>query len=124
MPDGKTVNLTATAGEVLERGHGQAEHAGPYGAGRLDQGRQYGSDLRQVRHLADCAGRHGRQEYYRRLRPQHDLRLRYVRTEAENPRERWIDPAKPLMLQARESEDVGERLLPRVAWTAASRSNW
>ena len=30
----------------------------------------------------------------------HDLRLRYVRTEVENPRERWIDPARPLLLQA------------------------
>ena len=30
----------------------------------------------------------------------HDLRLRYIRTEAENPRERWIDGAKPVMLQA------------------------
>src|ERR1019366_3991628 len=30
----------------------------------------------------------------------HDLRLRYVRTEAENPRERWIDGSQPLMLQA------------------------
>ena len=29
----------------------------------------------------------------------HDLRLRYVRTEAD-PRERWIDPARPLLLQA------------------------
>ena len=30
----------------------------------------------------------------------HDIRLRYVRTEAD-PRERWIDPAKPLLLQAK-----------------------
>ena len=30
----------------------------------------------------------------------HDLRLRYIRTEVENPRERWIDATKPLMLQA------------------------
>ena len=30
----------------------------------------------------------------------HDLRLRYMRTEVENPRERWIDPARPLLLQA------------------------
>jgi len=29
----------------------------------------------------------------------HDLRLRYVRTETD-PRERWIDPGKPLLLQA------------------------
>ena len=29
----------------------------------------------------------------------HDLRLRYIRTEAENPRERWIDGTKPVMLQ-------------------------
>ncbi len=29
-----------------------------------------------------------------------DLRLRYIRTEVENPRERWIDPARTLMLQA------------------------
>jgi len=31
---------------------------------------------------------------------QHDLQLRYIRTEAENPRERWIDASKPVMLQA------------------------
>ena len=30
----------------------------------------------------------------------HGLQLRYVRTEVENPRERWIDPAKPLLLEA------------------------
>ena len=30
----------------------------------------------------------------------HHLQLRYVRTEAENPRERWIDPTKPLLLEA------------------------
>ncbi|MBZ5726285.1 MAG: prolyl oligopeptidase family serine peptidase [Acidobacteriia bacterium] len=30
---------------------------------------------------------------------QHDLRLRYVRTESD-PRERWIDPARPVLLQA------------------------
>ncbi len=29
----------------------------------------------------------------------HDVRLRYIRTEAENPRERWIDGGKPVMLQ-------------------------
>ena len=29
----------------------------------------------------------------------HDMRLRYIRTEAENPRERWIDGTKPVMLQ-------------------------
>jgi dipeptidyl aminopeptidase/acylaminoacyl peptidase len=31
---------------------------------------------------------------------QHDLRLRYLRTEADNPRERWIDGTKPILLQA------------------------
>jgi dipeptidyl aminopeptidase/acylaminoacyl peptidase len=30
----------------------------------------------------------------------HDLRLRYIRTETDNPRERWIDGTKPVMLQA------------------------
>jgi dipeptidyl aminopeptidase/acylaminoacyl peptidase len=30
----------------------------------------------------------------------HHLRFRYVRTEAENPRERWIEPGKPLLLSA------------------------
>jgi dipeptidyl aminopeptidase/acylaminoacyl peptidase len=30
----------------------------------------------------------------------HDLQFRYVRTEAENPRERWIDPTRPLLLEA------------------------
>jgi len=30
----------------------------------------------------------------------HDLRLRYTPVEAENPRERWIDPARPVMLTA------------------------
>ena len=44
---------------------------------------------------------------------QHDLRLRYVRTEAENPRERWIDRAKPAHAAGREPEDLGVRLLPR-----------
>jgi dipeptidyl aminopeptidase/acylaminoacyl peptidase len=30
----------------------------------------------------------------------HDLRLRYVRTAPDNPRERWIDGAQPLLLHA------------------------
>jgi len=30
----------------------------------------------------------------------HDLRLRYTPVEAENPRERWIDPARPVLLTA------------------------
>jgi dipeptidyl aminopeptidase/acylaminoacyl peptidase len=30
----------------------------------------------------------------------HDLRLRYVRTASDNPRERWIDGSQPLLLQA------------------------
>src|ERR1017187_9696256 len=30
----------------------------------------------------------------------HDLRLRYVRTATDNPRERWIDGAQPLLLHA------------------------
>ena len=30
----------------------------------------------------------------------HNLQLRYIRTEADNTRERWIDPSKPLLLEA------------------------
>jgi dipeptidyl aminopeptidase/acylaminoacyl peptidase len=37
----------------------------------------------------------------------HDLRLRYVRTEAENPGDRWIDGGKPLLLQAENLKTFG-----------------
>ena len=50
----------------------------------------------------------------------HDLRLRYVRTEAENPRERWIDRREAGDAAGRESQDVRDRLFPRLArWRRA-----
>ena len=48
------------------------------------------------------------------------MRLRYVRTEAENPRERWIDGTKPVMLQAENLKTFETGLLPRLArWRRA-----
>ena len=45
----------------------------------------------------------------------HDLRLRYIRTEAENPRERWIDGSKPVMLQAENLKTFETGFFPRFA---------
>ncbi len=50
------------------------------------------------------------------------LQLRYVRTETD-PRERWIDPAKPLLLHGDEPEDLRRPDSSADRWRAANPSN-
>ena len=110
--------------EVFQRGHRYAEHArartataaGPRTARAccFTTGTISGAWRRTARAPRTSPPGYGRA---------HDLRLRYMRTEAENPRERWIDGTKPVMLQARESQDVRDRIFPRLARWRRARSN-
>ena len=101
VPDGKTVNLTAKLGVKLFNEEADTPSTpGAYGtAGWTKDGKavllydRY--DIWRV--APDGTGAKNITAGYGR---QHDLRMRYIRTEAENPRERWIDPARPVMLQA------------------------
>ncbi len=100
MPDGKTVNLTAALGvKFFNEDTDTPSTPAVLRFGRLDEGRQVRAALRPLRHLASLARWLRRQEHHRRLRRGHEIRLRYVRTETD-PRKRWIDPAKPLLLSA------------------------
>jgi dipeptidyl aminopeptidase/acylaminoacyl peptidase len=100
VPDGKKVNLTATLGpRFFNEETDTPGTPGSYGsAGWTRDGKavllydKY--DIWRV--APDGSGARNITAGYGRS---HDIRLRYIRTEAENPRERWIDPAKPLMLQ-------------------------
>ncbi|HSV14723.1 MAG TPA: hypothetical protein VLI90_10710, partial [Tepidisphaeraceae bacterium] len=101
VPDGKKTNLTAgISSKFFNEDTDTPSTPGPYGTGgwtkdgknillydRYDIWR-VGPDGAGVKNVTSGYGR------------AHDLRLRYVRTEAENPRERWIDGTKPVMLQA------------------------
>ncbi len=101
VPDGKKTNLTASLGvKFFNEDTDTPSTPGPYGNGgwtkdgksvllydRFDIWRVSpdGADAKNMTAGYGLA---------------HDLRLRYIRTEAENPRERWIDGTKPVMLAA------------------------
>jgi len=101
VPDGKKVNLTASLpAKFFNEDTDTPSTPGPYGNGGWTK------DGKSVliydrfdiwRISADGTGAKNITAGYGRA---HDLRLRYVRTEAENPRDRWIDPTRPVMLQA------------------------
>jgi dipeptidyl aminopeptidase/acylaminoacyl peptidase len=101
VPDGKSVNLTAALPvKFWNEEHDSPSTPAAYGsAGWTKDGKwvllydrhdiwRVGPDGSGAKNITAGYGR------------QHDLRLRYIRTEVENPRERWIDGSKPLMLQA------------------------
>ena len=100
IPDGKTVNLTA--GLPVKFFNEEADTPstpGSYGpAGwTKDSKSVLLYDRYDVWRVSpDGSGARNLTAGYGR---QHDLRLRYLRTESD-PRERWIDPAKPVLLQA------------------------
>jgi dipeptidyl aminopeptidase/acylaminoacyl peptidase len=101
VPDGNRTNLTASLpAKFSNEDTDTPSTPAPYGNGGWTK------DGRSVliydrydiwRISADGTGAKNITAGYGRA---HDLRLRYVRTEAENPRDRWIDPARPMMLQA------------------------
>jgi dipeptidyl aminopeptidase/acylaminoacyl peptidase len=101
VPDGKTVNLTAALPVKFwneEDDHPATPPA--YGtAGWTKDGKSVllydHYDIWRV--SPDGTGAKNITAGYGRA---HDLRFRYIRTEADNPRERWIDPTKPVMLTA------------------------
>jgi dipeptidyl aminopeptidase/acylaminoacyl peptidase len=100
VPDGKTVNLTAALGvKFFNEDTDTPNLPGAYGsAGWTKDGKSvliY--DRYDIwRMTPDGAGAKNITAGYGRA---HDLRLHYTRAESD-PRERWIDPAKPLLLQA------------------------
>ena len=100
VPDGKVVNLTAGLGaKFFNEETDTPSTPGPYGnAGwTKDASAVLLYDKYDIWRVApDGSGAKNITAGYGRA---HDLRLRYIRTEAENPRDRWIDPAKPFMLQ-------------------------
>ncbi|MCU1236565.1 MAG: peptidase prolyl oligopeptidase active site domain protein [Candidatus Solibacter sp.] len=100
VPDGKKVNLTASLGVKFHNEDTDTPSTpGPYGsAGWTKDGKsvllydrfdiwRVGPDGSGAKNITAGYGR------------AHDMRLRYIRTEAENPREQWIDGTKPVMLQ-------------------------
>ena len=100
VPDGKKVNLTASLGVKFHNEDTDTPSTpGAYGtAGWTKDGKSVllydRFDIWRV--APDGSGAKNITAGYGRA---HDVRLRYIRTEAENPRERWIDGTKPVMLQ-------------------------
>ena len=98
-PEGKTVNLTAGLGPKFYNEESDTPGTpGAYGNGgwTKDGNSVLLYDRYDIWRVApDGSGAKNMTAGYGRA---HDLRLRYVRTETENPRERWIDPAKPAIL--------------------------
>jgi dipeptidyl aminopeptidase/acylaminoacyl peptidase len=101
VPDGKKTNLTAgMAVRFFNEDTDTPSTPGPYGsAGWTKDGKSVliydRYDIWRV--SPDGSGAKNITAGYGRA---HDLRLRYIRTEAENPRERWIDGSKPVLLKA------------------------
>jgi dipeptidyl aminopeptidase/acylaminoacyl peptidase len=101
VPDGKKVNLTANIPSKFFNEDTDTPSTPPaYGTGGWTKDGK--SVLLYDRYdiwrvSPDGSGARNITNNYGRS---HDLRLRYIRTEAENPRERWIDPSRPVMLQA------------------------
>jgi dipeptidyl aminopeptidase/acylaminoacyl peptidase len=100
VPEGKKVNLTASLGvKFFNEDTDTPSTPGPYGnVGWTKDGKSiliY--DRYDIWRIApDGSGAKNITAGYGRA---HDVRLHYVRTEAEDPRERWIDGSKPVMLQ-------------------------
>jgi dipeptidyl aminopeptidase/acylaminoacyl peptidase len=99
VPEGKSVNLTASLGvKFFNEDTDTPSLPGAYGsAGWTKDGKsvllydrydiwKVSPDGAVARNITAGYGRG------------HDIRLRYIRTETD-PRERWIDPARPLLLQ-------------------------
>ena len=100
VPDGKKTNLTASLGvKFFNEDTDTPSTPGPWGSGGWTKD---GKSLLLYdrydiwRVSPDGTGAKNITAGYGRA---HDMRLRYIRTEAENPRERWIDGTKPVMLQ-------------------------
>ena len=99
VPDGKKTNLTASLGvKFFNEDTDTPSTPGPWGSGGWTKD---GKSLLLYdrydiwRVSPDGTGAKNITAGYGRA---HDIRLRYIRTEAENPRERWIDGTKPVML--------------------------
>jgi dipeptidyl aminopeptidase/acylaminoacyl peptidase len=101
IPDGKKTNLTASLGtKFFNEDTDTPSTPGSYGTGgwTKDGKSVLIYDRYDIWRISpDGTGAKNITNGYGRA---HDLRLRYVRTEVENPRDRWIDPARPVMLQA------------------------
>ncbi len=100
IPDGKTVNLTSALGVKFFNEDTDTPNLPPaYGSAGWTKDGKYALiyDRYDIWSVAPDGGaaRNITASYGRA----HELRLRYVRTETD-PRERWIDPAKPLLLAA------------------------
>ena len=121
VPDGKKTNLTASLGvKFFNEDTDTPSTPGPYGSGGWTKD---GKSLLLYdrydiwRVSPDGTGAKNITAGYGRA---HDMRLRYIRTEAENPRERWIDADQAGDAAGRKSQDVRNRILPRVArWRRA-----
>ncbi len=101
VPDGKTVNLTAALPVRFYNEEDDHPSAPPsYGSAgwTKDGAAVLLYDRYDIWRVApDGSGARNITAGYGRA---HGLQFRYVRAEADNPRERRIDPAKPLLLQA------------------------
>jgi dipeptidyl aminopeptidase/acylaminoacyl peptidase len=101
VPDGRKVNLTATLGvKFLNEDTDTPGTPAAYGnAGWTKDGQSLliydRYDIWRV--SPDGSGARNITAGYGRA---HELRLRYVRTATDDPRERWIDGSKPVLLQA------------------------
>ena len=101
VPDGKTVNLTASL--PVKFWNEDDDHPATPGAYGTAGWTKDGQSVLLYDHYdiwrisPDGTGAKNVTAGYGRA---HDLRFRYIRTEADNPRERWIDQSKPVMLQA------------------------
>jgi dipeptidyl aminopeptidase/acylaminoacyl peptidase len=101
VPDGKRTNLTASLGaKFFNEDNDTPSSPNAYGnAGWTKDGKSVllydRYDIWRV--SPDGTGAKNITAGYGRA---HDLRLRYDRVEAENPRERWIDASKPAILNA------------------------
>ena len=99
VPAGKTTNLTANLpNKFWNEDFDSPSTPGSYGtAGWTEDGKVLLYDHYDIWSVApDGSSAKNITNGYGRA---HDLQLRYVRTETD-PRERWIDPAKPLLLRA------------------------
>jgi dipeptidyl aminopeptidase/acylaminoacyl peptidase len=100
VPGGRTVNLTSgLPAKFFTEDDDHPQSPAPYGSAGWTRDGQWVLlyDRYDVWRVSpDGSGAKNITAGYGR---QHGLRLRYIRTEAENPRERWIDGAGPLMLQ-------------------------
>ena len=118
VPDGKVVNLTASL--PVKFWNEQDDHpAAPNAYGNAGWTKDGASvllydDYDIWRVAPDGTSAHDLTNGYGR---KHDLRLRYVRQDTD-PRDRWIDPARPLLLAA-ENMKTFESGFYSGSWTGA-----